>query len=179
MEYTLKNGGTLTVRVPIPEDVEALVDLRIAMDGETRFLGRNPGEFPRAFTVEKEAKTVRSMPDNPNLQWFVAEYQGKLVGRCAASVPSPRERFRHRGAVAFGVRKEYWGLGIGGRLMETCLQWCREHGCEQVELEVVTENQRALGLYKRFGFEITGTRPRALKYPDGSYADEYLMTKFF
>lgn len=40
-------------------------------------------------------------------------------------------------------------------------------------------NKRALRMYKSFGFEVTGTRPRALKYPDGSYADEYMMTKFF
>lgn len=179
MEYQLKNGETLTVRAPTPADAAALVDLMATADGQTPFLARNPGEFARSFTVEREAALLRSLPANPNLQWYVAEYQGRLVGNCSALVPSPGERFRHRGGVAFSVLREFWGLGIGGKLMESCLAWCRAHGCEQVELEVVAGNSRALAMYKSFGFTVTGTRPRALKYPDGSYADEYMMVKFF
>ncbi len=179
MEYLLKNGETLTVRPPTPEDAAELVSLMVKADGQTPFLARNPGEFDRQFTVEREAEILRALPANPNLQWYVAQYGGRLVGNCSALVPAPGERFRHRGAVAFSVLREFWGLGIGGRLMETCLAWCRAHGCEQVELDVVAHNERALRMYKSFGFTVTGTRPRALKYPDGSYADEYTMVKFF
>ncbi len=178
MVYQLKNGETVTIRVPTAEDASALVHLMIAQDSQTRFLARNPGEFQRGFTVEREAACIRSMESNPNLQWYVAEYQGKLVGNCSALVPSSGERFRHRAGVAFALLKEYWGLGIGGKMMESCLAWCREHGAEQVELEVVAGNERALGMYRSFGFEETGLRPRALKYPDGSYADEYCMIKY-
>ena len=178
MEYHLKNGETVTIRVPTPQDAAALVSLMITADSQTRFLARNPGEFERNFTVEQEAAYIQSMRNNPNLQWYVAEYQGKLVGNCSALVPSPGERFRHRGGVAFSLLREYWGLGIGGRMMEHCLAWCRDNGCEQVELDVVAENERALRMYKSFGFEPTGKKPRALKYPDGSYADEICMVKY-
>lgn len=40
------------------------------------------------------------------------------------------------------------------------------------------EKERALHLYESFGFEISGIFPRAMRYPDGSYADEYRMVKF-
>lgn len=46
-----------------------------------------------------------------------------------------------------------------------------------VELDVVKNNERALKMYQSFGFEIAGTRENALRYSDGSYADEYLMIK--
>ena len=61
--------------------------------------------------------------------------------------------------------------------MQTCLDWCRDHSVNQIELTVVTQNERALNMYKSFGFEICGTVPHALCYPDGSFADEYMMIK--
>lgn len=52
-----------------------------------------------------------------------------------------------------------------------------ENGVTQLELDVVKNNERALKMYQNFGFEIIGTKEMALKYQDGTYADEYLMVK--
>ena len=176
MEYPLKNGKTVTLRVPAPEDAAELLQIIAAADTQTRFLARNPGEL--SFTVEQEAEMIRAMQSNPNHQWFVAEYQGKLVGNCSAGLVSAGQRFRHRAGVAFALLQEYWGLGIGGKMMEHCLAWCRAHNCRQVELDVVAGNNRALSMYKSFGFQSWGAKPQALRYPDGSCADEYYMVKF-
>ena len=61
--------------------------------------------------------------------------------------------------------------------MEECIKWCRKMGVTQIELDVVKNNERALKMYKGFGFEIIGTKENALRYQDGTYADEYLMIK--
>ena len=176
MKYQMKNGETLTLRPPTVEDAAELIKVMRQMDTESPFLARNPGEF--SFTIEQEQTLIEAMAQNPDQQWYSAFYQGRLVGQCSALLVSRGQRFRHRGGVAFALLKEFWGWGIGGRLMENCLAWCREQGCEQVELDVVAKNERALGMYKSFGFAVTGTRPRALKYLDGTYADEYSMVKF-
>ena len=73
------------------------------------------------------------------------------------------------------VLKDYQGKGIGKIMMKECIVWCKEHGIEQIELEVVTENNRAISMYKSFGFEVCGAKKHALKYCDGTYADEYSM----
>lgn len=177
MDCLLKNGETVTIRPPVAEDAQGMVDLFRAADRESPFLIRNPGEF--GFTVEQEAALIQSVGENPDLQWYTAFYQGRLVGQSSAGLVNGQwQRCRHRAQVGFVVLKEFWGWGIGGRLMENCLAWCREQGCEQVELDVVAKNERALGMYKSFGFAVTGTRPRALKYLDGTYADEYSMIKY-
>ena len=46
-----------------------------------------------------------------------------------------------------------------------------------LELEVIDGNDRAIALYKKFGFEIVATRPDAMRLKDGRYLDEHIMIK--
>ena len=55
--------------------------------------------------------------------------------------------------VNLAVRPEYQGQGIGARLLEYALQFCRENGAISVDLKVHPTNEKALRLYRRFGFE--------------------------
>ena len=176
MEYKLKNGKTVNIRRTEISDAEAMISIITQTDRETLFLARNPGEFD--VTAEKERGIIESVLNDPDSEWFIAEYEGKAVGQCGVNLVSRRQRYRHRAEAAFRILKDYCGIGIGGKMMEECLSWCREKGVRQVELDVVAGNEAALKMYRGFGFEITGTVPRALCYPDGTYADEYKMVKF-
>ena len=173
MYYSLKNGKQLLIRKPTPEDAKAIVDLISRADTQTTFLARNPGEFQT--TVEAESKIIEAVLANPDAEWFLAEYENKIVGQCAVGLIRRNERFRHRADVAFVVDKSYCGMGIGGKMMEACIAWCRDRGILQIELDVVKQNERAIRMYQSFGFEVVGTLPRAMRYPDGTYADEYYM----
>lgn len=44
-------------------------------------------------------------------------------------------------------------------------------------LNVIANNERAIALYKKMGFEICGTTPNGSKYKDGTYADEHIMVR--
>ena len=57
------------------------------------------------------------------------------------------------------------------------IAFARQAAFEQIELTVEAKNYRALPLYHKYGFVIYGTRPHGLKYPDGSYDNDYLMIK--
>ena len=175
MIYQLKNSKSVNVRPLQISDAEAMVHLLQTADSETPFLARNPGEFNTS--VEQERDIIKNSLTHQDAAWFVAEYEQRVVGQCSVGLVRSRQRFRHRAEVAFVLLKDYWNLGIGGKMMESCLAWCRDHNVLQAELMVVTQNERALSMYKSFGFEICGTVPHALRYPDGSFADEYLMIK--
>ena len=176
MKYSLKNGNAVIIREPKIEDAEDIISLMQKADAETLFLARNPGEF--CTTVERERVIIENVLKNSDSTWFVAEYDGKLVGQCSVGLVRGYQRYRHRAEVAFVLCKEYWSLGIGGKMMQECLSWCTDHQVTQAELDVVTNNERALKMYRGFGFEIVGTMPKALKYSDGSFADEYKMVKY-
>ena len=46
-----------------------------------------------------------------------------------------------------------------------------------MELSVYTDNARAIGLYKKFGFEIEGTM-RGYAMRDGQFTDTHAMVRF-
>jgi RimJ/RimL family protein N-acetyltransferase len=175
-EYVLKDGQTLIVRTPEIGDEEGLINLMKAVDNETRFLAREPGEFN--FTVEQEREFIRRIINNENSFFLIAEVNNIIIGNCSVGIVSDNKRFLHRAAIGITVRKEYWNKGIGKNLMQECIKWCKEKGVEQLELEVITQNNRAISLYQNLGFDIYGTKKHALKYADGSYADEYFMCLF-
>ncbi|MFT9496284.1 GNAT family N-acetyltransferase [Anaerosolibacter sp.] len=175
-EYLLRDGQKLIVRNPKIGDAQGLIDHMKAVDGETKFLAREPGEF--SFTLEQEREFIKSSINNENIFFLVGEIDGKIIANCSVGIVMNNKRYLHRAAIGIAVRKDYWHRGIGKRMMEECIKWCREKGVEQLELEVVTQNNRAISMYKSFGFQIQGTKKHALKYGDGSYADEYLMILF-
>ena len=175
MEYLLKNGKKVIIRKPTIEDAEAIINVITIADTETLFLARNPGEF--CTTVEREKQIIEGVLADNDAEWFVAEYDNKVVGQCAVSLVRRTARYRHRAEVAFVLLKDFCNLGIGGRMMQECIKWCEEHGVSQIELDVVKSNDIAIKMYQSFGFEIIGTIENALKYQDDTYADEYLMVK--
>ena len=86
-------------------------------------------------------------------------------------------RSRHRSTMGKALLQKYTGLGIGRIMIERLFALGREMGLEQIELDVVTSNTRAISLYMKLGFEVCGMLPRSMKYRDGSYAGEYRMVK--
>ena len=173
MEDNLKNGPAVIIREPVVEDAKSLIDLITLADRETKFLSRNPDEF--SVTVEQEREFIRNIKTDSDSQWFVVEDGGKIVGMASVGVAGKNERYRHRGVVTFVVLKAYWGRGIGKKLMQKCIEWSRDKNITQIELDVVSDNIRAINLYEKFGFKTMGTIPQAMRYNDGTFADKKLM----
>lgn len=59
--------------------------------------------------------------------------------------------------------------------MQHCIDWCNDKNVTQIELNVVADNKRAITMYESFGFRVAGTIPKAMKYKDGTFADELFM----
>ena len=73
------------------------------------------------------------------------------------------------------VASEQQGKGYGRAIVADALERARQvPGLSLIHLTATTTNERAISLYKSFGFEIYGTSPRAMLV-DGHYIDEHLM----
>ena len=168
------NGHELILRNATEDDAEMLIEYLKITNEETRFLIKGPEEV--TMTVEQEKEFIQKQnADDENIM-LLGFLDGKFVGNCALNSYGGL-RFRHRVNLGKALFQKYTGMGVGKVMLETVIGLAKEMGYEQVELEVVVNNERAIALYKKIGFEICGTTPNAMKYKDGSYVDEYKMVK--
>ena len=172
---TLRDGTVCTVRSVEPEDASRMLQYMKIMLGETPFLLRTPEEF--TYTGEEEAAILAKRRDDPRCLMLVAELDGQIIACADVSSHGAKSRVMHRAELGISVRKDYWRQGIGSALMERLVAFAAQAGYEQIELTVESKNRRAIGLYLRYGFTVYGTRPHGMKYPDGSYDNDYLMVR--
>jgi len=90
----------------------------------------------------------------------------------------PHMKYLHRAYLGMSIRQKYTGIGLGSFMMEIALEQAKKNGFEQVELGVFSDNERAQGLYRKYGFKEYGCTPRTFKLKDGSYRDEIIMVRF-
>ena len=171
----LKNGKTSLIRRAEEADAEMMIEYLKTVWGETRYLMREPEDI--TLTVEKERDILREKESSDTELMLVAEVDGKHAGVANFNPVGVRNRASHRCNVGVTLYKAFWSMGIGTALLSEILHYAKIAGYEQAELEVVSANAPAVALYKKLGFETTGTIPRALKYRDGSYADFLFMVK--
>jgi putative acetyltransferase len=111
-----------------------------------------------------------------NAPMYVAVDGGRVVG-WADIAPVEIPECAHRGNLGMGVIASHRGAGLGGRLLEACLDHAPRSGIEKVELTVYASNAPAIALYRRFGFTRTGVL-RDWRRLDGVSWDALLMEKF-
>ena len=174
-EVLLKNGKTCLLRRPEEGDAEMLLEYLKATSAETPYIIREPEEV--RTSVEEEIDFIQRNRENPRALFLLAFVDGVFAGSCSFAPRSERVRLRHRCLIGISLFQKFCGMGIGTVLLSEILQYAKIAGYEQAELEVVSTNAPAIGLYKKLGFETTGTIPHALKYKDGTYADFLFMVK--
>ena len=105
---------------------------------------------------------------------FLAHYENDLTGMTGiARGSTPKTR---HSATVWGVyvRPEWRSLHIAEELISACFGWARARKIVAARLGVNATNTSAVKCYKRCGFRITGTEPRAVYY-EGQYHDFYMM----
>jgi L-phenylalanine/L-methionine N-acetyltransferase len=75
------------------------------------------------------------------------------------------------------VRDDWQGKGAGTALMQAALDLADKWlNLTQLELEVYTDNEPAIQLYKKFGFTIESTLAQ-FAFRDGQYVHSYTMAR--
>jgi len=111
----------------------------------------------------------------PGVTSFVAEERGKIVGmyRFAAN---QRDRGSHVANAAFMVDPQQSGKGIGREMGLHCLREAKRAGFRAMQFNiVVSTNDVAIALWKKLGFSIVGTLPKAFRHEQLGYVDAHIM----
>ena len=113
------------------------------------------------------------MADQAGALIYLAFNQQDLVASVSLN-PLPG-RMGHRAEISLSILKDYWGQGLGSLLLEKALAYARNQGLEFIDLDVATDNTRALRLYEKFAFKKIARMKDYFKI-HGNYKDFYRMT---
>lgn len=163
----------MIIREVTIEDARDFLELIKEVESNAEFMLMENAE--RKTTPEQQEKQLRHFENQDNSTIFVAEDQKRLVGYLIV-IGGTVKRNKHTGQIVIGILKDFRGRGVGSALFNKVTIWSKDHGVSRLELTVVTENIAGVELYKKFGFEIEGTKRRSLIIDDKTF-DEYYMAK--
>jgi RimJ/RimL family protein N-acetyltransferase len=144
-------------------------------------LGRAVGSEPQGWLIAvdgwrstaDERRYLKAIRRYPHAAVYVAEDEGRLVGRLSLS-RDQHPASRHVADLGLMVAASHRRQGIGRALLETAVLWAREAEVTKLELHVFPWNEPAIALYEGFGFEREGFR-RGHYRRGREYADAVLM----
>ncbi|MDV3103000.1 ribosomal protein S18-alanine N-acetyltransferase [Thermococcus waiotapuensis] len=124
-------------------------------------------DIPEIMRIERESFSeayprglfLVFLENNPDT-FLVAEYNGKVIGYVMAYLRPDLEGH----IMSIAVDPAYRGNGIGSALLTEAIERLIQKGARYIGLEVRVSNERAIGLYERFGF-------RKVKRVIGYYSD--------
>lgn len=131
-------------------------------------------DVSKLFALEQELFTSENFPLSrasfayhvKNNLMYVAELDGNIAGYTLALVKRVNAKL-----YSIGVSNHYRGKKIAPKLLEAMIDELISMGFKHILLEVRTDNEAAIALYKNFGFHIQKTLKSF--YLDG--CDAYLM----
>jgi RimJ/RimL family protein N-acetyltransferase len=170
--HQLADGRVLLIREADGEDARDVLDYVNAISGESDFLSFGPGEFDLMEPEEEEfLRRCRATDNQICLLGIIDDILIATLNFAAGRRP----RVRHSGGFGITVRRDYWGLGIGSLMLDALIDWAREGGIvKKINLQVRTDNRRAIRLYESRGFVIQGTGRKEV-FLHGQYYDVYWM----
>lgn len=137
------------------EDAAALLEYLKIIGGETDNLSFGPEGVP--LSVEQEASYLGMQAASTDHVQYLAKVDGQIIG--TASLNRKPGRMRHRGVFGISLKRAWWGCGSASALTEAVLAFARENGFAQLDIEVRSDNVRAIRLYEKFGFRKLCTFP--------------------
>jgi len=152
-----------------PADYEAVTRIFI---GPQVIWGTLQLPFP---SVESWKKRLSEAPEGSiNLVVCAGD---EIVGQLGLFTFPNWPRRRHAGQIGMAVRDDWQGRGAGAALMQAAVDLADNWlNLIRLELEVYTDNEPAIRLYKKFGFMIEGTLLQ-FAYRNGEFVDAYTMAR--
>lgn len=159
-------GDRVILREHQEPDIDDRLRLPIDPDEEDCYGSswRREWDGRRYHTREHLAAASQQPPDPGSYTWSV-EHDGHCIGAAGLRVDDGQHRATYTvGLFVPGLR----GQGLGREVTRLVLSWAfTVLGVHRVELEVLSDNSRAIRCYLACGFRPEGIRREAELYPDG------------
>ena len=169
----LKDGTECVLRSPDEHDAEKMIEYLKMTSEETHFMVRYAEEID--ITIDKEIEIINENLNSSQNMMIGAFINNELAGNASISCVRNHIKLKHRAVFGIAIKEKYWNNGIGNVLIKEIIVQAKQIGYEQIELGVFSDNEKAIALYKKHGFEVWGNTKNAFKLKDGTYRDEIVM----
>lgn len=130
---------SLIIRKMTLEDIPAVIDLD-----------------QKSFSLPWPERSFRfELTDNPASRCWIAELDGKVIAMIVVWLIADEAH-----VATLATHPDFRRQGIGKRLLSHALLRLFEEGARSSFLEVRQSNLAAQAMYSKFGYEVTGRRPR-------------------
>jgi L-amino acid N-acyltransferase YncA len=142
-------------------------------------------DLPRAFLSPSLPNRAifghghsQSVGSGPGVTSFVASEGPRILGMYKFRA-NARDLGSHVANASFMVGPAAQGKGVGKAMGQHCLAEARKAGYLAMQFNfVVSTNTGAVSLWKKLGFSIVGTLPKAFNHQRLGYVDAYVMHRF-
>ncbi|WP_135381711.1 GNAT family N-acetyltransferase [Vibrio tasmaniensis] len=164
---------SLTIREVAVEDAQGIIDVLNPIIIEARYT-----ILDQTFTVDEEKGFIESFPERGVFSVAVNETTNQLLGfQNVEPFATYTKAFDHIGIIGTYVDANSRGQGVAKQLFDYTFKAAKAKGYEKLFAYVRADNERALAVYLKQGFEIVGTAKKHGKIGD-QYFDEILIEKF-
>ena len=161
-------GERVLLRPTRPGDVEVLWEYWGDLDVSTRA----SNQPPKPYTLDETRAFFEEASKNDDRMRFTIEAAGEVVGDCGLHAID-----RHNRACEVGIAlgKPHWAKGYGQEALALLVDFAFVHNnMHRVALEVLADDDRAVGCYRKVGFVEEG-RLRRRDWMNGAYHDVLIM----
>lgn len=172
-ELPLKNGKLVTLRQARISDAENLLQTIKTYIPQSNYIPKLEEEIKLTTTQTEEWITNFIRYDNSIL--LVAEYENNIIANIDLT-GSRRKIMEHTAVIGMGMPIEWRNSGLGTALISSVIEWAKANPIlELIWLQVYSQNELGIGLYKKMGFEEKGEIKGFFKR-DNQYFDNLTMT---
>jgi ribosomal protein S18 acetylase RimI-like enzyme len=160
-----------------PRDALAILGIHRDVLQEGTWFATRPDEL--AVDLEGSEQRIKEAARSGRSVLLVARAPSRPVVGWLALNGGALQRTRHTARLEVMVARSDRGKGAGEALVRAGLLWAEDHPwIAKIGLAVYAHNERALGLYRKLGFEEEGRRIAEYRLEDGSWRDDVLMYRW-
>ncbi|KHF41783.1 GNAT family N-acetyltransferase [Halalkalibacter okhensis] len=169
--FTAKDQSKIILRPAQKHDAKDIIYSVTSIINQGTYIQKE-----RVRTIQEEEAFIKEMKEAGNM-YIVIEVNGAARG-IARVLRGELQMKHHTGLFRTWLHEEAQGKGIGKKVMEYTLAWCKREQLHKLCLTVFSSNKVATHLYEKAGFVIEGIQ-KEQAYLNGTYDDEIWMAYFF
>lgn len=171
-EVKLKNGKTVVLKSPTPDDAEKLLNHLKNVFHQSYQNMNHPKNNWDNYPVEEEVKILTDFATSPSKFMISTFFDQKIVGNLGC-FGMGGEFLKFNARIGMGLEEDFHNVGLGTAILNYAIEMAKKNEIHRLELTVRTFNKAGIALYEKVGFRRIGILNETA-FIDGKFCDEYM-----